>query len=88
MQILMNKITLEKNPNTKTTFVEVENTIETISKKQYDNITSYKTLKWFRNFGGFETSFKNYTCRGYLITKLISTSPTKETKIVRTFKFN
>lgn len=88
MNILMNKITFEKNPNTKTTYIEVENTFETISKKHYNNIVNDKTLRWFRNLGGTETSSKRYTCRGYLTTKLISTSPTKETKIIRTFKFN
>ena len=88
MQILMQKITLEKNPNTKTTYVEVENTFETISKEQYNNITNDTNLRWFRRLGGSETSIKGYTCRGYLTTKLISKSPTKETKIIRTFKFN
>ena len=88
MNILMQKITFEKNPNTKTTYIEVENTFETISKKHYNNIVDDKTLRWFRNLGGSETSFKNYTCRGYLTTKLISTSTTKQTKVIRTFKFN
>jgi len=88
MDILMNKITFEKNLNTKTTYIKVENTFETISKEQYNNITNNTTLKWFRKLGGSETSFKNYTCQGYLTTKLISKSPSKETKIIRTFKFN
>ena len=88
MNILMNKITLEKNPDTKTTYIEVENTFETISKEQYNNITNDTTLKWFRRLGSSQTSIKGYTCSGYLTTKLISTSPSKETKIVRKFKFN
>ena len=88
MNILMQKITFEKNPNTKTTYLEVENTFETISEENYNKITNDTTLKWFRRLGGSETSFKNYTCEGYLTTKLISTSPTKQTKIIRTFKFN
>lgn len=88
MDILMKKVTLKKNPKTKTTYIQIEKTFETISKEQYDNITNDTTLKWLRRLGGSETSIKGYTCRGYLITKLISTSPTKQTKIVRTFKFN
>lgn len=88
MDILMQKITFEKNPNTKTTYIEVDNTFESISQEQYNNITNDSTLKWLRRLGGSETSIKGYTCMGYLTTKLISTSPTKETKIIRTFKFN
>lgn len=88
MDILMNKITFEKNPNTKTTYIETENTFETISKKQYNNIVNNETLRWFRRLGAAQTVTRGYTYRGYLTTKLISTSPTKETKIIRTFKFN
>ena len=87
MEILMNKVTFEKNSSTKTTYIEVENTLEGISQKQYVNITNSDTLKFFRLLGGTETSFRNYTSRGYLITKLISISPDKKTKIVRKFKF-
>ena len=88
MDILMKKVTLKKNPNTKTTYIQIENTFETISKEQYNNITNDSTLKWFRRLGGSETSIKGYTCMGYLTIKLISKSPSKQTKIIRTFKFN
>jgi hypothetical protein len=66
-----------------------QKTIErkTIDLTQYDNITNEDTLKWFRRLGGSETAKKNYTSRGYIITRLTSTSPDKTIKVVREFNF-
>tara|TARA_R110000824_G_scaffold81087_1_gene203642 strand:- start:190 stop:459 length:270 start_codon:yes stop_codon:yes gene_type:complete len=86
--IVMTQTNLTKNPNTKTTYlVEKENT-EEITPTQYRNITSNDTLKWFRRLGGSETAERSYTCRGYNITTLTSTSPNKQSKTIRQFKFN
>ena len=67
-----------------------QKTIErkTIDLIQYNNITNVDTLKWFRRLGGSETAKKNYTSRGYMITKLTSTSPDRTIKVVREFNFN
>ena len=46
------------------------------------------TLKWFRRLGGSETAERGYTERGYLIVKLTSTSPDRQNKTIRTFKFS
>ena len=62
--------------------------VKTIDKEQYNNITDVQTLKWFRRLGGSERARKNYTSKGYLITKLISTSPDKSTKVIRHFNFD
>lgn len=78
---------LEKNPNTKTTYIETAKTIEDISFEQYDNITNKDTLKFFRRLGGSETATKAYTSQGYKIVRLVSTSPDKQNKTVREFKF-
>jgi hypothetical protein len=67
-----------------------QKTIErkTIDLIQYNNITNVDTLKWFRRLGGSETAKKNYTSKGYMITKLTSTSPDRTIKVVREFNFN
>ena len=86
--IVMKRTELAKNPNTKTTYILVGEKTENITTEQYSRIVGEDTLKWFRRTGGSETAIKDYTCRGYLTTRLTSTSPSKETKIIRTFKFN
>ena len=86
--IVMTRTELAKNPNTKTTYILVGEKTENITTEEYSRIVGEDTLKWFRRTGGSETAIKGYTCRGYLTTRLTSTSPSKETKIIRTFKFN
>ena len=86
--ITIHQQTFSKNPTTKTTYILEEETTETITKKQYNNICNEETLKWFRRLGGSETAQRGYTCRGYLITKLTSKSPDKNIKIIRKFKFD
>tara|TARA_R110002020_G_scaffold375787_1_gene586982 strand:- start:3831 stop:4097 length:267 start_codon:yes stop_codon:yes gene_type:complete len=87
MKIKMTKQEYQKIKNTKTSYKLTSNTIEDIDNTTYGRITKDETLKWFRRLGGSETAQRSYTCRGYNITKLISTSPDKQTKIIRTFQF-
>ena len=56
--------------------------------EKIDLLTNKETLKWFRNLGGSETATKEYTSRGYNITKLVSTSPNKQERTIRTFNFD
>lgn len=84
---VMTEVRLVKNPNTKTTYIEEERTTETIDEQKYRRIVSNETLRFFRRLGGTETAERNYTCRGYNVVKLTSTSPDRSKKIVRTFKF-
>ena len=88
MTIQMTKTTLRKNPNTKTTYIVEGEKTETITKENYENITSKETQRWFRRLGGSETAQKSYTCRGYLITRLTSISPDRKIKSLYRFKFS
>lgn len=85
--ITLKETRLAKNPNTKTTYTVESETVETITEKQHRLITCEDTLKWFRRLGGSESEKRSYTCAGYVVTKLISTSPDRQTKVVRQFKF-
>ena len=62
--------------------------VNLISEREYNNITSKETLKWFRRLGGSETAQKSYTCYGYKTYKLISRSPDRTQKTVREFSFH
>ena len=88
MTIQMTKTSLRKNPNTKTTYIVEGEKTETITKQNYENITSKETQRWFRRLGGSETAQRSYTCRGYLITKLTSISPDRQIKSIYSFKFS
>lgn len=88
MQIILTTQELHKNPNTKTTYVEVNKESVVISEEHYNNFVDEKSIKFFRRLGGIETVTKNYTCRGFKTTKIVSTSPDRQIKKIRTFKFN
>jgi hypothetical protein len=87
-QITMTKTRLSKNTSPKNTFKLLDEiTTEVIPRERYEFITKTETLKWFRSLGGSETAERSYTCRGYNVTKLTSTSPDKQIKVIREFKF-
>ena len=88
MNITMIKTHLEKNPNTKTSYIEVKKEVEELTPKQYKNITNDDTLKFFRRLGGSEYVERGYTAQGYLITRLISTSPDKLDKKIYEFEIS
>lgn len=87
LQITMTTEKYVKNPNTKTTYILESNETSTIDERQYNNITSEDTIKFFRRLGGSETVERSYTCWGYKCTKLTSTSPNRQIKNIRKFKF-
>lgn len=86
-RIELTEVRLEKNPNTKTTFDVVSESSKVITEQNYKNIVSTDTIKWFRRLGGSETITRGYTSAGYLVTKLVSTSPNRENKTIREFSF-
>lgn len=45
------------------------------------------SIKFFRSLGGTETKTMSHTSYGYSLTKLVSTSPDKETKVIREFDY-
>ena len=85
----MYKITMNETRQAKTgnKWVDQVTSREQLSEEQYSNYTCKDTLQWFRRLGGTETATKSYTCRGYCVTKLISTSPDKLERSIRTFTF-
>ena len=84
----MTKKVFVKNPNTKTTYILESSEVEMIDEKMHGMTTSEATCKSFRRWGGSETVERAYTNQGYKVVKLTSTSPNKQTKIIRTFKFD
>ena len=87
VQITETKTKLVKNPNTKTTYNVVSTETEIITEKQHGLTVSDDTCKWFRRLGGSEVKTMSYTCNGYKCIKLVSTSPNKENKTIREYKF-
>lgn len=73
---------------TKTVYVEKSQMTQDLTQEQYDNITNKDTLAFFRRLGATETATREYTKRGYVITRLVSKSPSREEKVVREFKFD
>lgn len=88
LEIILKSTKLIKNPNTKTTYLTEEFKREVITEKQYSNITSDDTIKFFRRLGGTESVTRGYTCAGYKIVRVISTSPDKQRKTIYEFEFN
>ena len=74
----------ESGKNWKNNPTETE--ITTIDQETYNNIFSKETQTFFRRLGGYERTSKSYTSAGYIVTSLISISPDKTSKIVRTIK--
>ena len=62
----------------------VETDEEVITPKKFELIIS--SIPFFRNLGGSERVTKGYTVAGYIPVELSSISPSRETKIVRSFK--
>lgn len=87
IKITLNEKRFSKNPNTKTTYFLTEEKTREITEREYQNIASSDTLKFFRRLGGSESAIYGYTCNGYKITKLTSTSPDKSIKVIRKFNF-
>ena len=74
----------ESGKNWKSNPTSIE--ITTIDQEKYNNIFDKETQAFFRRLGGYERASKSYTTAGYIVTRLISISPDKTTKIVRTIK--
>jgi hypothetical protein len=87
LTIILTQKEYTKNPNTKTTYLFNCQESREITEKEFFNMTNADTLKFFRRLGGSESAIFGYTCNGYKVTRLTSTSPDKQTKIVRTFNF-
>ena len=73
---------------TKTVWIEDEtrNHSEMITEQGYDNIVD--ASPFFRRLGGSETVKKGYTTRGYRVVEIISKSPDRTKKTIRSFNFD
>lgn len=76
----------EKKEGTKTVWETVKKETEVITEQNLKNIEG--SLQWFRRLGGSETMLKTYTVAGYKPYKLISTSPDKQNRSIRYFKYD
>ena len=65
-------------------YLTIDKVIKTITEEIYNNITSEETIKYFRDLGGTE----KVTRKGGRVTGLVSTSPSGETRLIRTFEFS
>ena len=88
IKITLTETRLTKNPNTKTTYILDSKEVSEVTKKQHSLTTNDDTCKFFRRIGGSETKQMNYTCLGYVCTKLTSVSPDKQTKVVREYNID
>ena len=86
-RIELTEVRMEKNPNTKTTFDVVSESKRVITEQNYKNIVSDDTIKFFRRLGGSESVTRGYTRVGYLVVRLVSTSPDRQSKTIREFDF-
>ena len=86
-KIILTETRLIKNPNTKNTYIVESKEVIEVTEKQHGLTTNNDTVKWFRRLGGSESIQRSYTKQGYKVTKLVSTSPDKQIKVIREYKF-
>lgn len=82
----LTKIEYALKDGTKTVFVETSRSVELIDETTYRNIVD--SSPFFRRLGGSEVHQKEYTCRGYITTKITSKDPSRTQKVERLFNFN
>ena len=86
MYATMRKTNMELKAGTKTVYQTVNVEETTISEEQYKNIVD--AAGFFRRLGGYEWSRKCYTSKGYLVVRIMSTSPCKTIRTIREFNFD
>lgn len=79
-------LTLETQEKQGSKWITTETETKTISKLFYNNLIDERAIRFFRNLGGIETVQRNYTKMGYLPVRILSTSPNRETRIIRNFE--
>ena len=85
MKITMTKTQQTKKAGTKTIYTTTNEETKKIKESEYNAII--ESASFFRRLGGSCSQQSGYTCQGYKVYKDTLTSPDKETKTVRTFKF-
>ena len=79
-------LTMETQEKQGSRWFTTETETKTISKSYYNNITDERAIRFFRNLGGIETVQRNYTKMGYIPVRILSTSPNRQTRIIRSFE--
>ena len=64
-------------------WAEVNKEEKEITEEYYNNIVNAKDF--MRNLGGYERHEKNYTCIGYIVTRINSISPDRKDKSLYEF---
>ena len=73
-------------PDTKTVWVEESESTSDYTKQQYQNCV--EAAPFFRRLGGSEHLDYGYFSKGYLCYRIISKSPDRQIKVIRTFNFD
>ena len=81
----MTKTKFVLKDGTKTVFIPTSEITKNIDETYYNNIV--ESSPFFRRLGGSEYHEKNYTSKGYMVTKIISRSPDRELKSIYSFNF-
>ena len=79
-------LTMETQEKVNSKWFTVESEQKTISKSFYNNLVDERAIRFFRNLGGIETVQRNYTKMGYIPVRILSTSPNRQTRIIRSFE--
>lgn len=65
-------------------YVTINKVIKTITEEIYNNMVSKEAIKFFRGLGGTE----KVTRKGGKVARLVSTSPSGDSRTIRTFNFS
>lgn len=60
--------------------------LDRYGEELHRKITEADTLRWFRRIGGSEYAVRSYTPAGFIVTRLVSTSPDRTVRKVRRFR--
>lgn len=85
---LETKETYHLKEGTKTVWVLDKTEENNVTEDQYNKVVCPDTQRWFRRTGGSEYAEKEYTKKGYLITRLISKNPSRDTKVIHKYNFD
>lgn len=84
-RITETKTTYTKKAGTKTVWVISETKSKEVNDEHCRNVE--ESAPFFRRLGGSETIERGYTGYGYRMVRNVSTSPDRQTRIVRAYEF-
>lgn len=84
-KITMTITTYTLKAGTKGVYYQTETISREVTREFHRNFV--EAAPFMRRLGGSESLEREYTCRGYNVTKVTSKSPDRNKKIVTSFKF-